>query len=96
MTIAPKVGFGIAREKYVCTDALVNTNRISINILAVGAGLPTIHGTRDYVEAGGLISYGPNYQDCFVTQRTMATRFLRGAKPGNIHQLSSRLNSIWS
>jgi ABC-type uncharacterized transport system substrate-binding protein len=41
---------------HVCTDALANTNRIRINIAAVGERLPTMHGSRDYVEAGGLIS----------------------------------------
>ena len=45
---------GRSEALYVCTDALINTNRIRINILAVGARLPTMHGSRDYVEAGGL------------------------------------------
>jgi putative tryptophan/tyrosine transport system substrate-binding protein len=44
---------GRAQALYVCTDALANANRIRINILAVGARLPTMHGYRDYVEAGG-------------------------------------------
>jgi putative tryptophan/tyrosine transport system substrate-binding protein len=39
---------------YVCPDPLMNTNRTRINILAVGARLPTMHGHRVYVEAGGL------------------------------------------
>ena len=38
---------------YVCTDALVNTHRIRINIAALGERLPTMHGSRDFVEAGG-------------------------------------------
>jgi putative ABC transport system substrate-binding protein len=38
---------------YVCTDALANTNRIRINIAALGERLPTMHGSRDYVESGG-------------------------------------------
>ena len=38
----------------------MNTNRTRINILALGARLPTIHGARDFVEAGGLMSYGAN------------------------------------
>src|SRR5262249_35986601 len=57
---APPVGSG-----YVCIDGLVNTNRIRINTSALGARLPTMHGARDYVEAGGLMSYGPNYSDLF-------------------------------
>jgi putative ABC transport system substrate-binding protein len=48
---------------YVAGDPLVNTNRIRINSLALGARLPTMHGYREYVEAGGLMSYGPNVPD---------------------------------
>jgi len=69
---------------YVCTDALTNTNRIRINILAVGARLPTMHGTRDYVEAGGLVSYGPNYPDLFRRAADYVDKILRGAKAGDI------------
>src|SRR5262245_23818275 len=45
---------------YVCVDPLLNTNRVRINTLAQGARLPTMYGVREYVEAGGLLSYGPN------------------------------------
>ena len=57
---------------YVVGDLLVITNRIRINILAVGARLPTIYGSREYVEAGGLMSYGANFPDLF--RRAAATR----------------------
>ena len=56
---------GRSEALYVCTDGLINTNRIRINILAVGARLPTMYGSRDYVEAGGLMSYGVNFPDLF-------------------------------
>jgi putative tryptophan/tyrosine transport system substrate-binding protein len=69
---------------YVCTDALASTNRIPINILAVGARLPTMHGSRDYVEAGGLISLGPNFPDMFRRAADYVDKILRGEKPGNI------------
>src|SRR3974390_649107 len=46
-------------------NALVFTNRTRISILAAAARLPTIFGTREYVEAGGLISYGTNVPDLF-------------------------------
>ena len=69
---------GRSQALYVCTDALANTNRIGINILAVGARLPTMHGSRDYIEAGGLISYGPNFRTCFGAPQTMSTRFYAG------------------
>ena len=75
---------GRAQALYVCTDALANANRIRINILAVGARLPTMHGYRDYVEAGGLMSYGPNFPDLFRRAADYVDKILRGTKPGNI------------
>jgi putative tryptophan/tyrosine transport system substrate-binding protein len=69
---------------YVCTDALANTNRIRINIAAVGERLPTMHGSRDYVEAGGLMSYGPNFPDLFRRAGDLVDKILRGAKPADI------------
>jgi ABC-type uncharacterized transport system substrate-binding protein len=59
---------------YVCSDALVNTNRLRINTLALAARLPTMHGVREFVEAGGLMSYGPNYQTCFGVLAIMSIR----------------------
>jgi putative tryptophan/tyrosine transport system substrate-binding protein len=56
---------GRAEALYVCTDPLVTTNRLGINTLALGVRLPTMHGFREFVEAGGLMSYGPNFPDLF-------------------------------
>jgi putative ABC transport system substrate-binding protein len=69
---------------YLCPDPLINTNRTRINILAVGARLPTIHGVREFVEAGGLMSYGPNAPDQFRRAAGYADKILRGAKPSDI------------
>jgi putative ABC transport system substrate-binding protein len=52
---------GRADGLYVCTDPLVNTNRVRINTLALGSRLPSVCGFREFAEAGGLISYGANY-----------------------------------
>jgi putative ABC transport system substrate-binding protein len=75
---------GRSQALYVCTDALANTNRIGINILAVGAQLPTMHGSRDYIEAGGLISYGPNFPDLFWRSADYVDKILHGSKPADI------------
>ena len=75
---------GRSEALYVCTDGLINTNRIRINILAVGARLPTMYGSRDYVEAGGLVSYGVNYPDLYRRAADYVDKILRGTKPGNI------------
>jgi putative ABC transport system substrate-binding protein len=54
-----------AEAVYIPATPLVNTNRIRINTLALGARLPTMHDFRELVEAGGLMSYGPNFPDLF-------------------------------
>jgi len=69
---------------YVVVDPLLNTNRIRINTLAVGARLPTMHALREYVESGGLMSYGPNLPALFRRAADLVDKILRGAKPGDI------------
>jgi putative tryptophan/tyrosine transport system substrate-binding protein len=68
----------------VLFDPLVGTYRVRINTFALGARLPTMHGHRDYVEAGGLMSYGPNLLDLFRRAGEYVDKILRGAKPGDI------------
>jgi putative tryptophan/tyrosine transport system substrate-binding protein len=69
---------------YICTDPLVNTHRIRFNTLALAARLPTIHALREYVEAGGLMSYGPNVPDLLRRAADYVDKILRGAKPSDI------------
>jgi putative tryptophan/tyrosine transport system substrate-binding protein len=75
---------GWAEALYVITEPLANTNRIRINTLALGARLPTMYGFREYVEAGGLISYGPNVPPQYRRAADYVDKILRGAKPGDI------------
>ena len=75
---------GRADALYVCTDALANANRIRISTLALGARLPTMHGYKESVEAGGLMSYGANLTDLFRRAGDYVDKILRGAKPGDI------------
>ena len=69
---------------YLSPDQLMNTNRTRINILAVGARLPTMHGGRQYVEAGGLMSYGTNLPNQYRRAADFVDKILRGAKPADI------------
>jgi ABC-type uncharacterized transport system substrate-binding protein len=69
---------------YVADESLVNVNRIRINTLAVGARLPTIHGFREWVEAGGLMSYGPSFPGLYRRAAELVDKILRGAKPADI------------
>ena len=75
---------GRADALYVVNDPLVNTNRIRIITLALGARLSTMHGSRDHVEAGGLMSFGPNFPDLFRRAADYVDKILRGTKPGDI------------
>jgi putative ABC transport system substrate-binding protein len=69
---------------YVVTDALIGANRTRIITFALGTRLPTIFGTRDYVQAGALMSYGPNFPDLFRRAAELADKILRGTKPADI------------
>jgi putative ABC transport system substrate-binding protein len=84
--IAP--AFKTLRERadavYLCPDPLMNTNRTRINILAVGTRLPMMHGVREYVEVGGLMSYGPNIPHQFRRAADIVDKILHGAKPTDI------------
>jgi putative ABC transport system substrate-binding protein len=75
---------GCADALYVCTDALVATNRVRINTTANTVRLPTMHSAREYVAVGGLISYGPSYQDLFRRTANYVDKVLRGAKPADL------------
>jgi putative ABC transport system substrate-binding protein len=75
---------GRAEALIVCGDPLVTNNRVRIITLALGARLPTMHGSREHVEAGGLMSYGPNFPDLFRRSADYVDKILRGAKPGEL------------
>jgi putative ABC transport system substrate-binding protein len=84
--IAPAIAAlgGSVDALYVATDPLVFNNRVQINTLAKAARLPTIYGAREYVDAGGLMSYGPNWTDLFRRAAEHVDQILRGAKPADI------------
>jgi putative tryptophan/tyrosine transport system substrate-binding protein len=69
---------------YVVSDALIASNRVRIIELALSEHLPTIFSYDDYVEAGGFISYGPNYPDLFRRAADMVDKVLHGKKPSDI------------
>jgi putative ABC transport system substrate-binding protein len=75
---------GRAGALYVVGEPLTMTYRVRINTFALGARLPTIHGLREPVEAGGLMSYGPNYPDLYRRAAEFVDKILRGTKPADI------------
>jgi putative ABC transport system substrate-binding protein len=75
---------GRADALYVSAAPLLMNHRIRINTLALGVRLPTMHTFREYAEAGGLMSYGPNFPDLFRRAADYVDKILRGAKPGDL------------
>ena len=69
---------------YVVADPLVNTNRARIHTLAMAARLPAIYNAKEHVEAGGLMSYGPNFPDLYRRAAEYVDKILRGVKPAEI------------
>jgi putative ABC transport system substrate-binding protein len=73
-----------AEALYVCGDALITNNRIRIVTLSLGARLATMYPSREHVDAGGLMSYGPNFPDLHRRAADYVDKILRGAKPDDI------------
>jgi putative tryptophan/tyrosine transport system substrate-binding protein len=69
---------------YVAVDQLIVANLGDILTLARGARLPTVFSTRDFVRAGGFMSYGPNYSDLFRRSADYVDKILRGTSAGDI------------
>jgi len=73
-----------AEALYLASEGLVDANRLRVNILALGARLPTMWSTRELVEAGGLLAYGPSFPDLYRRAGDLVDKILRGAKPDAI------------
>jgi putative tryptophan/tyrosine transport system substrate-binding protein len=84
--IAPAIAMlkNRADALYVCADPLINANRIRIVTSALSARLPTGFGERENVDAGGLMSYGPNVPDMYRRAAEIVDKILRGTKPADI------------
>ena len=75
---------GRADALYVCQDLLTRGSRLRINTLALAARLPVMHASREFIEAAGLISYGPNFPDLYRRTADYVDKILRGAKPADL------------
>jgi putative tryptophan/tyrosine transport system substrate-binding protein len=83
--------FGSAFEDARGVDALVQvddplliTHRRQLAELAVRSRLPAIAGLREYVDAGGLMSYGADHPDLYRRAATYIDKILKGAKPADL------------
>ena len=68
----------------MAASPLLNANRVRINTWALAERLPTMHGMRESVEVGGVLSYGPNFPDLFRRAAEIVDKVLRGTKPADI------------
>src|SRR6516162_438968 len=75
---------GRAEALYVCADPLVHTNAVRLNALAFAARLPVMHSFRQNVEAGGLVSYGPDRSDLYRRAADLVDKILGGTKAADI------------
>ena len=75
---------GRAQALYVPATPVALVNRVRINTLALAAHVPTTLGVREYVEAGGLMSYGPNWPHMWGRAADFVDKILRGAKPADL------------
>jgi putative ABC transport system substrate-binding protein len=78
----------LARERpdalFVMGDALFNTRRLQMALLAARHAIPASYASRDYTEAGGLMSFGTNVTDAYRQAGVYAGRILQGAKPAEL------------
>ena len=58
--------------------------RTKIAELAISNKVPTIHGLREMVDAGGLIAYGASFHDLYRRAASQVKRILQGVKPGDL------------
>jgi putative ABC transport system substrate-binding protein len=68
----------------VAADPVTFGPRSEVVLLAAGSRLPAVYGVREFAEAGGLMSYGPNIADQFRRAATYVDKILKGAKPGDL------------
>lgn len=75
---------GRADALYVLSEPLVNSNRAQILQTVMEERLPAIFGFREFVDAGGLMSYGANFPDLFSRAAEFVDKILRGATPADM------------
>jgi putative ABC transport system substrate-binding protein len=75
---------GGAGAVIVLSDSATIGNRVDLAAAAIKHRLPTIHSNRDYLQGGGLMSYGPNLADNFEAAAGYVDKVLKGANPAEI------------
>jgi putative tryptophan/tyrosine transport system substrate-binding protein len=74
---------------FVGNDAFLNSRRMQLALLAARHAVPAIYASRDYADAGGLISYGTSFPDTYRQFGAYVGRVLKGAKPADLPVLQA-------
>ena len=84
---------GLGRERpcalFIGTSPFLNARQVQLAMWAAFHRLPATHATRDYAEAGGLMSYGTDIEDAFRQLGAYTGRTLKGAKPADLPVVQS-------
>jgi putative tryptophan/tyrosine transport system substrate-binding protein len=78
-----------AEALFVGPDGFYNSRRVQLANMAAHHSIPTVFAVREYVEAGGLMSYGTNLTDMYREVGVYCGRILKGAKPADLPVLQS-------
>jgi ABC-type uncharacterized transport system substrate-binding protein len=73
-----------AEARITISHPFISSHMIKIVALAARGQLPVMYHRREFVEAGGLVSYGPRYSDLYRRAAYFVDRILRGAKPSDL------------
>jgi putative ABC transport system substrate-binding protein len=74
---------------FVAPDPFLNSRRVQLATLTARDRIPATYSNRDYVEVGGLMSYGPDFTDMFRQVGVYTGSILKGAKPAELPVLQS-------
>jgi putative ABC transport system substrate-binding protein len=69
---------------FVAPDAFLTSRRVQLATLTARDRIPATYPLRDYVEVGGLMSYGPDFTEVFRQVGVYAGSILKGAKPAEL------------